>query len=199
MATVNDIPELVALKYQIPEGKYQAARYSKTRTRQDLEQDEPSPHKQQEQQQQQQQQQPQPQSQRIQQPGGSELSTVSHSGGSSSPELLPPLKSFSRPRSALVSSQHIVAPSPIASAQTFGPPLCLPRIAPPIPSRPDPQWVLKNYVAASPDVCQMQNGGFSGSDPSKNMAPLVYMRRSPYQRRHPLDNDALRALDACQL
>ncbi|KAI0784744.1 Gti1/Pac2 family-domain-containing protein [Abortiporus biennis] len=30
------------------------------------------------------------------------------------------------------------------------------------------------------------------------MAPLVYIRKSPYQPRHPLDNDALRMLDADQ-
>ncbi|KAI0339959.1 hypothetical protein BDW22DRAFT_1335385 [Trametopsis cervina] len=83
LPTVDDIPALAALRHQVPEGAYQAARYSKTRTRQDAETEE----------------QQQPQQQR--------------------------------------------------------------RLS---PRRAD-------------------------------MAPLVYMRPNPYRQRHPLDNDALRALE----
>lgn len=183
LATVDDIPELSALKYQIPEGRYQAARYSKTRTRQEAND-----------------------AQQLQtQPAGSMIefsASALDSSGSSSPELVVPLPSHSRARPV---SQHLLPArlthirrivEPEHSMPPLGPLTCAPAGAPPIPARPDPEWVLKNGVAVSSPICQMPNGRYIGADPSKNMAPLVYVRHSPYHRRHPLDNDALRALDA---
>jgi len=173
MPTVDNIPELAALQYRVPEGKYQPARYSKTRSRQEAVHDDPA---------------------EPPQLGGSviEFPTSSVAGGSnSSPELTPPLLSHSRPQPILAPSPIVLSPPTAIQHAT-----CLPKIAPPPPVRPDPEWVLRNCVAVVHDVRYMQTRGVFGEDSSKDMAPLVYVRRSPYRQRHPLDNDALRALDA---
>ena len=39
--TIDDIPQLAALRRQVPEGKYQPARYSKSRQRAEGEQEDP--------------------------------------------------------------------------------------------------------------------------------------------------------------
>lgn len=205
MATVDDVPQLARLRNQVPEGKFQAARCSKTRSRQDEEALQP-------------QLQPQPP------PGGSilefqafnSLSLVGANGSgpgsnNSSPEIGTPASTAtahisphvihratiaapypalppSRPRSMLEAR----SPAPVLSLIT-----CLPKIAPPPPTRPDPEWVLQNYVAVSPIISDPPTRRVLGeTSASKDMAPLVYMRRNPYMQRHPLDNDALRALDA---
>ncbi len=88
----------------------------------------------------------------------------------------------------------IAAPTPLR--QSFGFPsaeLNLPKV--PSLSRRDPDWVLDNCVPVSPDMCQAQSRGLLGQGASKDMAPLLYMRWSPYMPRHPADNDALRAFD----
>ncbi|KAI0798490.1 Gti1/Pac2 family-domain-containing protein [Irpex lacteus] len=205
MATVDDVPQLARLRNQVPEGKFQAARCSKTRSRQDDEA-------------------PQPQLQPQPPPGGSilefqafnSLSLVGANGSgpgsnNSSPEIGTPASTAtahisphaihratiaapypvlppSRPRSKLEAR----SPAPVLSLIT-----CLPKIAPPPPTRPDPEWVLQNYVAVSPIISDPPTRRVLGeTSASKDMAPLVYMRRNPYMQRHPLDNDALRALDA---
>ncbi|KAH8107765.1 Gti1/Pac2 family-domain-containing protein [Cristinia sonorae] len=73
--------------------------------------------------------------------------------------------------------------------------LKLPEIQQPLPSR-DPLYILHNCVAMCPDIYQAQNRGLLAADTSKDLAPLVYMRKTPYTPRHPLDNDALRSCDA---
>ncbi|TCD67877.1 hypothetical protein EIP91_011875 [Steccherinum ochraceum] len=75
--------------------------------------------------------------------------------------------------------------------------LTLPEI-PNIPPR-DPLYVLQNCVAVCPDIYQAQSTALMGAGAdaaSKDLAPLVYMRKTPYTPRHPLDNDALRFCDA---
>lgn len=72
--------------------------------------------------------------------------------------------------------------------------LVLPEI-PSLPSR-DPLYVLQNCVAVCPDIHQAQHRGLLGADASKDLAPLVYLRKTPYTPRHPLDNESLRYCDA---
>lgn len=204
MATVDDIPQLARLRHQVPEGKYQAARCSKTRSRPDDEALQPHI-------------QPQPQ------PGGSILEFQTHNSlvgangsgpgsNNSSPEIgTPATSTYARPPPRVVPHGNIVAPSPVPPSSMPGsmvsshssPPAlslvtCLPKITPPPPTRPDPEWVLQNYVAVSPVISHMPPRRLldEASSSKKDMAPLVYMRRNPYRQRHPLDNDALRALDA---
>ncbi|KAI0084936.1 Gti1/Pac2 family-domain-containing protein [Irpex rosettiformis] len=206
MATVDDIPQLARLRHQVPEGRYQPARSSKTRPRQDEEA--LQTHRQ-----------PQPP------PGGSILEFQTHTSlslvgangngpgsNNSSPEIgTPAISTYIRPPPRAAPHGNIVAPSPISSSSVPGSILearspvpvlslvtCLPKITPPPPTRPDPEWVLQNYVAVSPVISHMPNRRLldERSSTKKDMAPLVYMRRNPYRQRHPLDNDALRALDA---
>lgn len=64
-----------------------------------------------------------------------------------------------------------------------------------LPQR-DPLYVLQNCVAVCPDIYQAQNRGLFSPEASKDLAPLVYMRKNPYTPRHPLDNESLRYCDA---
>jgi len=64
-----------------------------------------------------------------------------------------------------------------------------------IPPR-DPLYVLQNCIAVCPDIYQAQNRAVLGTDASKDLAPLVYQRKTPYTPRHPLDNESLRSCDA---
>ncbi|THH29631.1 hypothetical protein EUX98_g4564 [Antrodiella citrinella] len=69
--------------------------------------------------------------------------------------------------------------------------LDLPKIQP-----RDPLFVLRNCVAVCPDIYQAQNRAILGADASKDLAPLIYQRKTPYKPRHPLDNESLRFCDA---
>ena len=161
--TIDDIPELAALRRQVPEGKYQPARYSKSRQRAEGEQEDPKT-------------------------GGALIEFPVRctqpylTTPTPTPPIAPPL------RQVLPAS----LPEPIKLPPTSE--LSLPK-APSLPRR-DPNWVLNNYVLVTADIYQVQNRKLFSAETSKDMAPLVYMRRSPYQPRHPADNDALRALDS---
>lgn len=155
LPTVDDIPQLAALRDQIPEGKYQPARSSKGRTRPDSEPEEFTP-------------------------GGTLIEFSAQEAKPSPPTPTPaiaapiPTREISYPTSADVS---------------------LPRLTTDCALRRDPHWVLDNYVAVSPDICQSRSAGTLSQGPNKAMPPLLYMRYRPYRPRHPLDNDALRAFD----
>ncbi|KAK7692223.1 hypothetical protein QCA50_003847 [Cerrena zonata] len=62
----------------------------------------------------------------------------------------------------------------------------------PFPFTHDPKWILENCVA----VCNIyETPHRSVMDESMALAPLIYMKDSPYQARQPFDVDALRALE----
>jgi Gti1/Pac2 family transcription factor len=217
MRTIEDVPELAKLRFQVPEGKYLPARCSKTRTRPDdetLRSHHPLP-------------------------GGSLLEFQAHTlvrttgssagSNSSSPELSAPAGApYGRvvtPASMTTLHASISSPMPICPSSPPPPatvidrppvghlqtqtrvrvPLlsvstCLPKIdVPPPHTRPDPEWVLQNCVAVSPVTGWAPARRLLDDTPDKKgMAPLVYTRQCPYMQRHPMDNYALRALDAMQ-
>lgn len=163
LLTVDDVPELASIRYNIPDGKYQPARYSKTRARADGEQEDP-------------------------QTGGA---LIDFPVRCAQPYQATPPPVIAPVRPAAPMPPRDPAPLKLPSPNVD---LKLPKVQP-LPRR-DPDWVRNNYVLISPDIRQMQSRKLFNPEVSKEMAPLVYMRRSPYRARHPLDNDALRALDS---
>ncbi|EKM54722.1 uncharacterized protein PHACADRAFT_146947 [Phanerochaete carnosa HHB-10118-sp] len=171
--TVDAIPELAVLRHQVPEGKFQAARYSKSRQRAEGDQEEH-----------------QTGAALVDSParGGhpyQRRSPYSVSPSSASPILA--ARAASAPKPNPPPTQRIAAPRPSSEG------LKLPK-APQFPYR-DPIYVRDNCVKSA-DIQQMQNIKLFSPDAPKDMAPLLYMRPTPYRARHPLDNDALRALDS---
>lgn len=176
--TVDDFPQLGALRDQIPEGMYQPARCSKGRTRPDCEPE-------------------------VFIPGGTLIEFTENPSpsppGTASSGSMPAAKSASGPATASVpaavsSLTAAAAPSPPSLARRPVPLKTalghLPNVT--LDPRRDPRWVLGNSVLVSKDIVEAQKGGICGT---KGMPPLLYMRYSPYSPRHPLDNDALRAFD----
>jgi Gti1/Pac2 family transcription factor len=158
--TIDDIPKLVSVRRQVPEGRYQPARCSKSRQRAESEQEDPKT-------------------------GGA---LIDFPVSCTQPYRANPSPAVSTPRDILPAvPPELAKPPPLTG-------LTLPK-APPVPRR-DPNWVMNNYVLVCADVYQVQNRKLFSPESSKDMAPLVYMRCSPYQPRHPADNDAIRALDS---
>ncbi|KAI0078446.1 hypothetical protein K474DRAFT_1706498 [Panus rudis PR-1116 ss-1] len=60
--------------------------------------------------------------------------------------------------------------------------------------QPDPAWVLKHHVAVfDRDGTSSNSSGIT--DSSNRLAPLLYMKASPYQPRQPFDVEVLRSFD----
>ncbi|KIP01894.1 hypothetical protein PHLGIDRAFT_32392 [Phlebiopsis gigantea 11061_1 CR5-6] len=149
--TIDDVPELSSLRHSVPEGKYQPARYSKTRARADGEPDD-------------------------------------HNSGAALIDFPVQCTQPYQP-----TPPPVVAPllTPEPTRRTIRLPIGLRLPSAPPPPRRDPDWILGKGVMIS-DVRQTHNRTLLG--PEKAMAPLVYVGRRRYSARHPLDNEALRAL-----
>lgn len=94
------------------------------------------------------------------------------------PELMPPSWRHDGENDEIISGPN----SPVSSTTLD------------IPSSltPDPKWILENCVA----MCNIyETPPRSVMDESLSLAPLIYMKDSPYQARQPFDVDALRALE----
>ncbi|GJE92769.1 Gti1/Pac2 family-domain-containing protein [Phanerochaete sordida] len=171
--TVDDVPELAALRHQVPDGKFQAARYSKSRARAEDADEHPGA-----------------------------APAPAHAPVDAPPRGGQPYYRRSPPSASPPSSSRSAPAAPPSGAREA--PLAVPPRAPSagvrLPKAPqfpfrDPGYVRDNCVKSAP-VAQMQNVRLFSPDAPKDMAPLLYMRQNPYNPRHPLDNDALRALDS---
>jgi len=168
LLTVDDIPELAALRYHIPQGAYQPARLARGRGRPEPEGDVQVQHVSP--------QHPQP---RLH----TELPTYAPSAPFAfqpSPLLVPARFDHLHEESS---------PDPPSSPELQTPPSSPPQ------ARPDARSIIENAVATV-DIAQAQRRTLMGPDgSSKDIAPLLYTRYRPYKPRHPLDVDAIRAFD----
>ena len=164
--TVDDIPLLAGLRNSVPPNAYRPARTSRTRTRAEPL---PSPEPQ-----------PSPAVARISVQQIRVPPPRPPSPNPSTPELMPPSWGHDGDNDdgpEIGSSPN----SPVSSIMEM-----------PSARTPDPEWVLKNCVA----VCNIYETPYRRvMDESKVLAPLIYMKDSPYQARQSFDVDALRALE----
>lgn len=169
LLTVDDIPELAALRYHVPPGAYLPARLARGRGRPepDVEMQVPHLHTSH----------PHP---RIQ----TELPMYTPSAPFAfqpSPILVPAV--FDAPHEES-------SPDPPSSPELQTPPSSPPQV------RPNPRFIIENAVAKV-DIAQAEQRTLRSPGSSSNeIAPLVYSRYRPYKPRHPLDLDAIRAFDA---
>lgn len=157
--TIDDVPELACLRHRVPEGKYQPARYSKTRARAEGEQEDPNT--------------------------GAAL--IDFPVRCSQPYQPTPPPVATPPRQPEVPWRPVKVP------------LVMERLpGAPHSAQRDPEWIRTKCVFVTQDITRMQDRKIFTPDSSNQMvmAPLIYIRQSPYHVRHPLDNDAIRALDS---
>lgn len=167
LPSVDDIPLLASLRNSVPRSAYQPARTSRGRAR--VESD-------------------------VVEASSSAMPKVPSNRSFYTSLPLPPQQSSPTPELAPASwdqdadsdDAHEVVSTPISPmSSTFE--------MPPLFQPPDPKWVLENCVAVF-NIYEMPHRRVL-DEASLELAPLVYMKDSPYQARHPFDVDTLRAFD----